>query len=78
MIRPVLAAATNLVLGLLLAGSAHAAEKSEQCRFPQNHADDSAAFPADGEEHANLLSALEDSHEHGIHHAQHADEDGQQ
>src|SRR5688572_6556654 len=33
--------------------SGHAAEKSEQRRFPQNHADDSAAFPADGEEHTN-------------------------
>src|SRR5262245_20297756 len=50
--------------------SAEAAEKSEQRRFPQNHAHDPAAFPPDGEKHANLLSALEDSHEHRVHHSQ--------
>src|ERR1700686_1020836 len=32
-----------------------AAEKPEQRRFPQNHAPDPAGFPADGEQHANLL-----------------------
>ena len=47
-------------------------------RFPQNHADDAAALPADGEQDADLLRALEDGHEHGVHHAEHADEDGQQ
>ena len=52
--------------------------KPSKRRFPQNHADDPAAFPADGEQDANLLGALEDGHEHRVHHAEHADEDGQQ
>ena len=50
----------------------HAAEKPEQRRFQQYHADDPAAFPANGEQHANLLSALEDGHEHRVHHPEHA------
>src|SRR5688500_15535131 len=35
--------------------STHAAKKPEQSRFPQDHPDDSAAFPTDREEHTNLV-----------------------
>ena len=56
----------------------HAAEQPQQRGLPQHHVDDPPAFPADGEQDANLMGALEHGHEHRVHHAEDADEDGQQ
>src|SRR6266581_3544551 len=56
----------------------YAAEKAEQRRLAQDHAHYSATLPANGEQDANLLRALEHGHEHGVHDAKHPDNHRQQ
>ena len=56
----------------------HAAEKSEQGGFPKNHSDDARTLPADGEQNADFVRALENGHEHRVHHSKDTDKHGQQ
>ncbi len=55
-----------------------AAEQAEQRGLAEHHVDDAPALPADGQQDADLVGALEDGHQHRVHHAEHADDDGEQ
>jgi hypothetical protein len=50
--------------------------EAEGHRLEEDHAEDAAAFPAEGEEDADFAGAFEDAHEHGVHDAEGADEEG--
>jgi hypothetical protein len=55
-----------------------AAEQAEHQRFAEDHPQYPARPPADGAQHADLFGALEDAHQHRVHHAHTADDDGDQ
>ena len=49
--------------------------KTKQRRLIKNHPHDPSPRPADRKENADFMGALENRHQHGVHHAEHTDED---
>ena len=56
----------------------HAAKKTEESRFVEDHPDDATARPTNRQKYADFMGPLEDGHEHSVHDAEHADEHGQE